>query len=226
MTITAAAPLAGSNLPAASIRPLVSTEMMLAIEPRSAAEALVSGSGGERLGDVGDRDRAEQRPTPRTRRRCGGPGPPARACSKWSIAASSPIRSMPTRGVGVERALEMREPAADVLVEEVAQEHAQARDLDAPRELPVARADGQDGRQLVGDLQRRAEALEQVRERDRRRRRDEDHAASRTRSAPAGDSGRRLPAEPFLSARGHRCRLSCSRDRRGNGSVDPCPHGS
>ena len=197
--------------------------MTLAIEPRSASEASVSGSGASALATlaIAIALKITETANQTKRRRTGTAGTRLlEVVDRRQLAHAVDA----DRGVGVERALEMREPAADVLVEEVAQEHAQARDLDASREPAVARADGQDGRQLVGDLQRRAEALEQVGERDRRRRRDVDRAASRTRSARAGRRGRLSPCGTVPECWRPRCRLSCSRDRRGNGSVDPCPH--
>ena len=95
MTITAAAPLAGSNLPAASIRPFVSTEITLATEPRSASEAFRSGSSASALARLAiaialkSTETANQMKMRRT-------GTVGTACSKCSIAASSPIRSMPS----------------------------------------------------------------------------------------------------------------------------------
>ena len=225
MTITAATPLATSNFSVALISPLVSTEMMLSIEPRSASEARVSGAGASAVATfeiaiaLNTTETANHTKMRRTGHRRHGL---LEVVDRVQLAR--PVDA--ERGVGVERALEVREPAGDVLVEVVAQEQAQARDLDVPREPAVTRADGQDGRQLVGDLQRRAEALEQVRQRDRRGRRDVDHerragvAPRRRRQRQASPCGT-VPecSRPWA-------RLSCSRDRRGNGSVDPCPHRS
>ena len=95
MTITAAAPLAGSNLSAASMSPFVSTEMTLAIEPRSAEEASVSGSGASAFATlaIAIALKITETANQTKRRRTGTAGS---ACSKWSIADSSPMRSMPT----------------------------------------------------------------------------------------------------------------------------------
>ena len=95
MTITAAAPLAGSNFPAASIRPLVSTEITLAIEPRSASEASVSGPSASACATLAIATALKSTETANQikMRRTGTAGT---ACSKCSIAASSPVRSLPS----------------------------------------------------------------------------------------------------------------------------------
>ena len=94
MTITAARPLATSNFSVASISPLVSTEMMLSIEPRSASEARVSGAGASAVAtfEIAIALNTTETANHTKMRRTGTDGT---ACSKWSIALSSPARSMP-----------------------------------------------------------------------------------------------------------------------------------
>ena len=129
MTITAAAPLAGSNFSAASISPLVSTEMTLAIEPRSAEAASLSGSGASALATLAIAIALKITETAnQTKMRRTGTGGTRLLEVVDRRQLAHPVDA--DRGVGMERALEVRQPPADVLVEEVAQEHAQARDLD------------------------------------------------------------------------------------------------
>ena len=95
MTITAAAPLAGSNFPAASSSRSVLTDTTAETEPLSASLASLSASGASARATlaIATALRITETANQITIRRTGTG---ATACSKCSIAASSPARSRPT----------------------------------------------------------------------------------------------------------------------------------
>ena len=154
ITITAAAPLAASNLPSASMIPLPSTEKTLATELRSTLLASVSGSGASARATLAIPTAAKTTETVNqmTIFCTGDRGDRLLEVVEGGQLAGAVAAD---RGVGVERALEVREPARDVLVEEVAQEHPQARHPHAARHAPVAGAHGEQRREVVGDVERR-----------------------------------------------------------------------
>ena len=94
MTITAAAPLAASKRPVASISPLGSSEKTLETDSRSALLAFVSGSRASAWAMLANATALKITETANqiTIRRTGTG---TTACSKWSMALSSPVRSRP-----------------------------------------------------------------------------------------------------------------------------------